>query len=248
MIKIGVCTVAYNEKRNIKACIRQFKPFGFKHAVLVSSVPWFGSPAEYDGTAEIAQDAGAETVIGYWESEAAQRNYGLAMLRDCDMVLIVDADEFYTPEDIQKIIDGTQHDWGEPIIGLRPSSVATYWKTNDYILDPPDKNMPIVAVDPRTVQFKEYRMIRKFKEDVWESTGQPKVGVVMHHLSWARSDSEVKAKIDGYSHQNLIPPFWMENVWGKWIPGCDMIVRPYGIEKSVAVHAPLPESIRGYFS
>jgi len=101
-MKIAVLTIAYNEEEYIRACIRQFKPL--HHLVLVSTRNWKGVEL-HNKTAIIARQEGAEVIEAYWDNETNQRNYGLARLYDYDYVLIVDADEFYTPDDIQKIKD-----------------------------------------------------------------------------------------------------------------------------------------------
>src|SRR5262245_58217728 len=103
---LAVCTIAYNEAEWIAACIAQFKPLGVRHIVLVSSIPWFGSPARDDGTAEIARQAGAEVYVQAWPTESEQRNWGLARLYDSKYVVIVDADELYTRSGLRRLSDG----------------------------------------------------------------------------------------------------------------------------------------------
>ena len=51
-----------------------------------------------DRTCEVAQQYGAMTQQRKFDGYARQRNHGLAMLRDCDWVLMLDADEEVTPE------------------------------------------------------------------------------------------------------------------------------------------------------
>lgn len=237
-MKVAVCSIAYNEEEWIERCIKQFQPFGLRHLVLLSTKPWNGSPQEPDRTEQIAKDAGAEVIIGYWETEAQQRNFGLSYLYDYDFVLIVDPDEFYTQKDIQTWLDSL--DVSEP--SYRVKNIKTYWKTPEYVFSPPDNHEPIVAVNPKKAVFYEHRQIRKFTDDVPEFN-QPVLPIQMHHMSWVKSDKKVKEKIQSYSHADDIPLNWYEDVWLKWEPGSKTLIRPYGAEKSIAVRDPAPPDI-----
>lgn len=249
-MKLAVLTIAFNEATHISPCVRQFKPFGLHHLVLVSSLPWWGSPREDDGTADIARKCGAEVIVGYWRNEEEQRNWGLARLYDYDAVLIVDADELYTPEDIKTLVDALANpkdELGRPTKlsrTYRASKIITYWKTTDYVFDPGDKNCPVIAVDPKRVAFKELRMVRNLFDNNWLWEDSPEIPVTIHHLSWVRSDKQALTKIESYSHQDKIPPEWYERVWLSWQPGSDMLVRPYGDELSRAVYSPSPLCIK----
>ena len=239
-MKIAVLTIAYNESQWIGACIKQFKEFGFHHLVLVSALPWNGEPVEDDGTANNARNSGAETIVQYWVSEAEQRNWGLARLYDYDYVLIVDADELYTNADISRIKNTLYNE-----ACYRVSKMVTYWKTPKYVFDPPDKHKPIIAVNPKVIKFSEHRMVRHVNEKpMWQL--QPFIDVTLHHMSWVKSDKKVEEKIQSFSHADQIRSEWYEKVWKEWLPGSQMLIRPYGHEKSRAKHQEAPEEIKRY--
>jgi len=236
--KIALLILAYNEEEYIGACIKQWQGFVDKIVVLLSAKPWYGLPSEADRTLFIARDL-AEVLIQDWRTEHDQRNYGLARLYDYDYVLTSDADEFYTLEDRKKIIKTLQNQ-DEPC--FRADRMITYWKTTDYIFDPPDGHKPIIAVNPRKIKFYEHRQPMPVEETKLQ-TYQPIIPVAIHHLSWVRPDHKIKDKIEHFSHYDQIKPNWYENVWLKWTPEMEDI-RPYGIEKSKAKYQPIPEEIK----
>jgi len=243
MAKIGVCTIAYNESQYIGACIRNWRGLVDKHLVLVSSKPWNGVPVPDDGTADIARAEGADVEVDFWASEKDQRNHGLMRLYDYDYVLIVDADELYTRsvQDalLERLNDPIDKSWrtDRPVPAFRIESMTTYWKTHEYVFDPPDLHKPIIAVDPKQLLCDEHR---QFGTDY-----APLIPGTCHHFSWAKSDDKVKEKIQSFSHADGIYKNWYEEIWEVWTPGSGIQVRPYGrdIERSVATYRPAPQEI-----
>jgi len=226
--------LAFNEEETIEKVLKQWD---IDKLVLISKNPWHGEVMGRDKTREIAEKY-AEVVELDWKSETDQRNWGLARLYDYDYVLIVDADELYTQEDICAIIsvleDGAEDPLGNKTryLAYRAGEVKTYWKTTDYILDPKDTHKPVIAVDPKRVLFKEFRI-----PDIGE---QRIIDVTMHHLSYCKSDSKILEKINTFEHFNQIRKDWYNEVWLKWTPEMEDI-RPYGKEKSKAIREPIPE-------
>lgn len=247
-MKIAVLTIAFNEPQYIAPCIDQWKGIVASHLVLVSKRTWNGTEHEGDTTAETATKMGADVVDGSWKSEADQRNYGLSLLKDCDYVIINDADEFYTLEDRYRLIRTIQEDrQRRPGYTIRRgNTMLTYWKTHEYVIDPPDQHLPTIVVDPNKVICTEHRQFALSKPvrdpGVRYSEECGELKVQMHHFSWVRTDEQVKEKIAAYSHADIVSPDWYESVWLKWTPG-DMKVRPYGREQSIAVYRPAPQEI-----
>src|SRR3990167_9755669 len=93
--------VAYDAEHLIGAAVKQWDDV----LVLVSKTPWYGKARKGDKTAAIARRAGAKVVEGHWPTEHEQRNAGLEMLADRDLVIIADADEFYTEQDRKVLAD-----------------------------------------------------------------------------------------------------------------------------------------------
>lgn len=252
--RYAVCTVAHRESEYIGACINNWKDVVDKHLVLVSTKAWNGGSNRDDGTVRIAIDMGAEVVLGEWKSEGEQRSWGLARLYDYDYVLIVDADEFYTKEDQRKIIDALDHpihteftpdpDEYRHVPAFKCAYMATYWKNSDYRYEPADTHQPIIAVDPKQLYGYEHRQFKYPYSETAFLDYAPKIDVTCHHFSFAKTDEKIKEKIQSFSHADSIKDNWYNNVWLKWEPGSDMLVRPYGMEPSMAVYNPAPEEIK----
>lgn len=205
-MKLGSLTVAYREENYLEKCMKQLKPFVDTKLVMISKKPWHGEDLPMDATPEIANQYGIG-VVGDWRAEHEQRNAGLALLKDCDWVLIVDADEYYSYaslKNLKKFLETAD----KPAYGI--NTIYTYWKTPEYRIDPPESGGLIVAVRPN-VSFNDKRGI----DSDWELL--PK-NIVMHHWSYVRTDAEMLKKITTFEHQHEIVDGWYENVWKKWTP------------------------------
>jgi hypothetical protein len=236
--KIAVLILAYNESEYIRQCINQWSGLVDKITVLIPTMPWLGSPQADDGTVMKARRAGAEVIIQNWKSEAEQRTWGCARLYDYDYVITCDADEFYTKEDREKIIYTLNN--GEEQC-YRANNVITYWKYN-FVITPPDTHKPIIAVAPKKIKFIEHRMPMEVSEDRLTDL-QPIINVSIHHFSWSKPDHKIKAKIENFSHADIVKPNWYEKKWLNWTEDTEDI-RPYGIEKSRAIKQEPPQEIK----
>lgn len=239
-MRLAVLTIAYNERQYIKTCIKNWEGKVAKHLILVSLKPWNGIPVEDDGTYRAAITTDAEVILGEWKTEAAQRTWGLAYLYNYDKVLIVDPDELYTKEDQDKVVRYINEN-NKPL--YQGKHVVTYWKDTNYILDPPDEVGNIIAVDPKVAYCYEHRQFKYMADERDYITDKGIIDCVCHHMSWAKSDNKIKEKISSYSHSNVIPDDWYENVWLKWEPNSDILVRPYGVEHSKVIYKPAPKEI-----
>jgi glycosyltransferase involved in cell wall biosynthesis len=234
-MKVSVCTVAYNEAEWIDACVRQFQPYIDRHVVLVSSLPWHGRRLRDDGTANLARRAGAEVHVQHWPSESEQRNWGLARLFDSDYVLVIDADEFFERSGLELLLAELGRSAGPC---YRAAGMRTYWKTKDYVCYPYEGwDSPVIAVDPKRVKFSMQRQLQPIDED--RRLIAPELPVLLHHMSWVKSDEKVREKIETFSHAGHIREGWFENVWKKWTPDLDDIA-PYGNDRIRAIFEPCP--------
>lgn len=198
-MKIGVLTLAFNEENLIGDCVKQFKQF--RHLILISSQSWWGDQ-QVDDTELIANQQGAEVICGYWESEHEQRNFGMEWLSDCDWILIVDADERYSKESIERMrvflerADGCAY-------GI--NTIYTYWKDWNHRIEPQESGGLIVAVRPN-VRFLHLRCI----DTKWSFL--PKE-IVMHHGSYVRTDAEMVKKCKQLKHNGELVDNWYEEKW-----------------------------------
>jgi len=243
-MRIAIETLCYNDEKNLKACIKNWRGVVDKHLVLVSEKPWHGPTYERDKSYEIALEMGADAVLGRWQSESEQRNWGLARLYDYDWVLIIDSDEFFTKDD-QKILLKrlNQKDSWFPV--AYPKNIIVYWKTPEYILFPTDVARFILVVDPKSVLFTFARNANYINGDGNTKDCITYIDITSHHFSYVRTDEQILQKLTSYEHADTINDLtsWYVNVWSKWEPGSNMIVRPQGIEQSKAVYSPAPKEI-----
>jgi glycosyltransferase involved in cell wall biosynthesis len=198
---------------------------------LVSDVPWYGRPADTSSAIEkikklCSQHPAIELITGHWVTEAEQRNYGLEYLfkKGIDYAFIIDGDEIYHEREFERI--------REFIIGHQQYDVFhiennTYWK-DFYRIDPRESFLPAVAV--KTGKFKFTKGREGITESQFSDTNQrynwiqiPGNIARCYHLSYVRSDEELKRKIDTFSHAPEIICGWYENVWLRWTPEMENI-------------------------
>lgn len=234
-MRFGVMTIAYNEERFIKACVNQFLGLPIEqHLVLVSETPWHGPQLPPDNTDRIARDFGAVVVKGSWASEAEQRNFAMNWLSDMDWVLVVDADELYVKASLENLLEYLSGPAEFPAYGI--GRLKTYWKNTDMVIRPEESGGLIVAAKPG-VNFVDKRCI----DSAWSFLPP---SIIMHHLSYVRTDEEMLKKIQAFEHFDEIVPGWYENVWQAWRPGMVDIHPVSPPSFSQAKLAPLPESLK----
>ena len=233
-MKIGVITCAYNEENLIGACINQFKGFPVEHLVLVSKSPWAGEALPPDRTAEIAKNLGAKVIIDDFPPDEGQRHFGLDYFKNMDWCLIVDCDEFYTRDSLDKILDFLKN--ADKDI-YKCEKMLVYFGDLNHIAVREDgpHGPPVVAMRPH-MRFSHIRDVDYPDYFIPDTT--------LYHLSYIRTDVDMKKKIGSWGHASEILPGWYENVWLKWTP--DMMnfhpTAPNIFHKSE--YNPLPNEIK----
>lgn len=241
-MKLAIMTLCYNEEETLGAVLRNWSNVLCHQLVLHSEKPWHGEELPPDRSEEICREYGREFIRLPWTSETEQRNWGLAYLYKYDYVLIVDADELYTGEDKNKILDmlgKSNEEHYDNLDCYRAQRVKTYFKSPDYVLDPPDTHKPVIAINPKRRLFAEHR--------VPSTDYQIPIDVTMHHLSYLRSDGRMYHKLRQFEHHDIVKKFWYENIWKKFVPGSAMPaggLRAYGAEYSNAIRDPMPQALR----
>ena len=231
--RIGVITNAFQEEKLIEGCIKQFQGTGFKHVVLIPLESWNGGyELGPDQTGFIASNLGAYIFYGRWQSASDQLNFGLKELKDCDWVIICDADERYKKIDLINMVDyleTVQHDV------VKTSDWEVYWKDSDHVLLPHQTDYPTIAVRPH-VRFQNIR-----------DTGLPFsfIPVTMYHFSYMRSDEEMLKKISTFdAAKQFQVQKWYNDIWLKWTPEMTHLhpVNPRQFER--ALWNPAPKEIK----
>lgn len=231
MKKLGVMITAFNEPRFIQPVIKQFK--GLEIVVAVSRVPWHGEIKE-DNTSDLAWEVTPNVFDYTWTDEATQRNFCMNELRACDYVLVCHTDTFFTKEDIKKIKKFIQ------TAKERQYDIQTkmYWKDLDTIVKPdPILKAMLIRND---VRFIDNIRIEDMAVDA------PIVpDVICHHLSWAKTNDEIKTKLATYGHAKEIIPNWYEEVWLKDKDTDFAPTNPTDYKSKE--HYSCPDEIRRYF-
>jgi len=206
-MRVGIVTVAFNEPDFIVPCIKQFEGFGFPHIVLISKSPWRGNYSQ-DNTWVLARmhNAYGETFIDHWPDQATQINFGLEILQreGIEWALFVDVDEFYTSTDIGRLIGHIRNTNADAITC---PNMFVYWKTPEYLLIPHQNDNPIIAI--KTNQ----KFINK-RDFIGTKTNSD---VEMHHMSYVRTDEQMKKKIETFEHSHEFnTEQWYNDVWIPW--------------------------------
>ena len=211
-MKVGVLMCAFREKSKILSAIQQFKGTPIKEIVVAcSKAPWAGNLTP-DETSRIALEAGVTVKFHSWEKEEDQKNWGMEMLTGMDWVLISAPDMYMSKESIYTMLDWLEHD-AEDEDRAAGCAMKTYWKDLETIVKP-DYPFNTCAIRPnerfeysaRLYDWTEFKQIP---------------GVLMHHLSWVKTDEEMKTKIDSYTHAHEIDEHWYRDVWLGWHEGIE---------------------------
>ena len=203
-MKIGAMMCAFCESRMIVPSIKQFDGIDIEDVfVAVSSKPWYGDNVR-DDTAERAVRAGAVVKLFDWKQEHEQKNWILDRMQDFDWVLMFAPDMFMTKESLGKLTGFLRSD--EATNRGYGCNMLTYWRDLDHVIRP-SPLFASVAIRPKerfvfSSIFKDFDRFSPVNE------------VIMHHLSWYRTDEEVSTKIISYSHAPEIRGNeWYEKVW-----------------------------------
>jgi len=215
-MSLGAVYCAYNACDFLPESVQRIYPVVDKVVFLVNFKPWFGeSFSAVPGTLNMIlsipdPDQKFLVVVGYWKNEAEQRNAGLKLLRDnkIDWCLIVDDDELYNLGQLKKVKYMLEN-YSEHAAYLIYHQI--YWKNRETIIEGIFGSFPTIARTDGTVNFNENRMIKVNSGHTWFSLSVE--SILCHHMSYVRSDVEMKRKIESFSHADEIDPDWYEKVW-----------------------------------
>ncbi len=199
-----------------------------------------------------------------WKTEEETRNFGLELAynMNCEYSLIVDTDEIYDSESLNRLKDLLEdaeiQNAGQWIYH---TNWNTYWKKDDgplCIISPPEEFQPVVVVRNINAHFTHLRHCMPFSHGQLlpnqnHGRGLLPVGFLnLHHLSYARSDEFIKRKCEesGHSQNGDLMKGWFENVWMKWKLGdknLHPINPPQYREAVIADLNKLPPHLRNFF-
>lgn len=231
-MKIGAFSPVYNEEPLIRGCIESFRGVVDKHIILLASVPFYGSPSPEDKTKDIAESLGADVVSGSWKQEHVMRNCGNTLLKDCDWILVNDADMWWRKEELDKLLETMRTTTKDAICAPQ----RAYWYDIDHQLVG-DGFMPVVALRPHV----------KWYHIGCVATDWDRTEAVVDHINWCKPKDILK-KVLTYSHANEYTggKEWYENNFIGWTEGSPAVMPDGKIFETCK--APLPQELRRYLS
>jgi hypothetical protein len=158
------------------------------------------------------------------DGAARLRNAALALDPDADYYLVVDSDEIWPRETLQKCWDEVQR---TRHAGYRISSLTYFRKWNHRIVEPGHGYRPFVFLR-RGFRFDEDRQINWRGPARWKEylrTGRKPKTVYfppewrLHHGSCVGDDARISTKPQNYSHAAGVDPTWFDRVWKNFDPG-----------------------------
>ena len=113
--------------------------------VLVSQSSWHGAAGKWECCARIADECGAEVILGEWRSELEHRQAALEAARERGFThaLIVDGDEVIEPSLLDAMLGVAEAGLAERIY----CEMDTYWKSPEYVIRPREDLTPCMLID-----------------------------------------------------------------------------------------------------
>ncbi|MFN8390768.1 MAG: hypothetical protein U0136_10795 [Bdellovibrionota bacterium] len=177
--------------------------------------PWHGENTDNRETIECLNrladpDNKIRIIQDTWADEAGERNYAaaVAQLSGFTYGMIVDADEIYDRAALDAMI---AHAAADPDVNVWHMEWDIYWKSLEFVIDPPEPYHPPVFIRLGTCGFVEARNPSGAKHSLI-----PRAVGFCHHMSYARTDKLIKRKLASFSHATQILPGWFEHVWQAW--------------------------------
>jgi len=249
-MKIAAYILLFNQEQWILKTIDSCGPFVDKIYIAWSSVPWSYNPEakliKNNSDPEMLKKSKYYDKIvlikGVWKLDEDQRNAcRLKAIDDgMDYLITQDADEFYTFEDYNKIIQGIKDN---PNYDFYKTPWICYWKnkkTAVYAPPPYGKGIicgyPEIAINLHTGY--EFVRARCPGKNSLRCGSFFTLDSICHHMSFVLSDKECFNKISTWSHSHQFDnKKWFNEVWLKWTPNSINIhpVEPGAWSKTVPV-------------
>lgn len=175
----------------------------------VSRTAWDGSSGEWERCVKVAEEHGAEVIVGDWPNEELHRQSALQAVRDkgYKYAFTPDGDEVIEPSLLQAMLRIAEGDLADRVM----CHFDTYWKSAEYVIRPREAIRPLMLLNlenARHVFCREYEGGRPMVLG-------PEYGVV-HHLSYGGPDERIKRKLSTWGHKNEVVEGWFSRVWKAW--------------------------------
>lgn len=217
---LGAAYCIYNPSAFLFESVKRIYPFVDRILFLINFKPWQGELSRSDivntfniATMVLDPDDKIRIVSQKWDSEAEQRNTGLALLNSekIEWCLIIDDDEFFNGSELKNALEIMKNSGGNAAFLVYHQ---IYWKDRETIIEGLFGSFPTLAMTNGLVNFNENRMILVRKTHTWSPI--PVNKIVCHHMSYVRSDREMLRKIQSFSHADTVTPGWYEKIWLDW--------------------------------
>jgi len=221
-MKIATHILFFNQDRWILKNIEMVAPFVDKIYVAWSEYPWSYNPAARNqfknkSNPELLKQSPyydkIELIKGDWKLDEDQRNSCLdAARRDgMDYLLIIDADEFYHPNDLKKLIDDIEKN---PDYEYYTTPWFIYWKDFDHVLA--TTNGVIINGYPEVcINLKHNNRFVRCRRPSGKRFKQ--LSSVCGHASYVLSDEECWSKINTWGHAHQFDKnAWYRDKWLNW--------------------------------
>jgi hypothetical protein len=210
--KIGILTVAFAAERFVGPCMKQFADTDIPHFVVVTDAPWHGKLKDYKTYIEAEKNKNKKDFIlgGTYTSDAAQRNAGLRYMarKGIEWAIVVDTDEFWTKKDLN-ILLGEIDQYGRMVDVITAPYMHVYWKTLDRRIYPdPQSDNPVVVI--KTSSSFGWSRLPEHTVRMAQTEAE------FHHLSYVRTDEEMRTKMMVSEHNHEWKKDWYERVWKIW--------------------------------
>lgn len=203
-MRFGAIVLCANEWRFVPAVVGQLKKYIDRVLIVRNRNALSGSPINLNPLPKTGIE-GASLYVGSWSSEHEARNAGIEQLmRDgYDYIFIVDSDEIFSDHALFFLKDYCAREHPRAIRG----GCCTYWKTSEWVIDPPEQ-LAVPVVVRNDVRFSYLRMVGE-ATTITESR-------LFHHLSYVRTDEEMREKLRCFGHASEVIPGWYQRVWKGW--------------------------------
>jgi len=235
--KFAVQILLFDSEHFILSCIENCAKFVDKIYVLYSPQPWSYNPSAKDlyrnkSNPEVLKSSShyskIELVTGNWATEEAQRNEGLERAKKdgFDYLIIQDADEFYTPAEYKKNLEGID---ANPNFDYYRNPWLLYWKDIEHVI----RFRKVEGKKNTVINFNANFAIN-LSRDIYFTCNR-KVNSktpyflkgLCHHLSYVMSDEMMFRKLSTWGHSNRVNiELWYKSKWLAWRPGT-VFINPF---------------------
>ena len=227
MKSFGAEYVVYEDSGFLTESVTRIYPLMDKVLFLVGMGPWNGDrdPITVAKTLATIQgipdpDHKFTIICKWWATEEDQRNEGLQVLRSqgCDWCMTVDDDELYNREELHQAMEViSTWECTNGHVSAWLVSHLIYWKDRDTVIRELTPAMPVfLHTREHDAYFSQARCFG-LRQGVYMV--MPPHQLVMHHMSYVRSDEQMQRKMSSFSHASETASGWYDHIWRHWRPG-----------------------------